>query len=55
MLPPEKRFKTWDVYFRNRLINTICTVAEIKTSEEVKKGLVDHDHYHPGITVVRRT
>ena len=48
----------WDVYLKGKKIDTITTSRVNGTvneqSEEIRKGLVEHDGYDPGIVVRRR-
>jgi hypothetical protein len=41
--------KSWDVYYRRGLIDTVFD--DSRTLGEVYDSLVNHDHYHPAITV----
>jgi hypothetical protein len=51
---PEKRTQSYDVYSRGRLIDTVFYDAGgNETIADVKKDLIEHDHYDPGIIVVK--
>ena len=51
---PEKRTQAYDVYLRGRLIDTVFyNIGGKETISDVKKSLVDHDHYDPAIVVTR--
>lgn len=40
----------WNVYLRGKWVNKVFTITGM-TANEVKRSLVDHDGYDPGITV----
>ncbi len=52
MSTPKGTPLAWNVYLDGRRIDTVFTVADMD-AEEVKRGLVDHDGYDPGIRVRR--
>jgi len=43
----------FDVYLKRKLIDTVFYSDPRTTSEEVKRGLINHDGYDPGIRVVK--
>ena len=46
------RSVAWDVYLNGREIDTVWYDPDCD-AEYVKRTLVDHDGYHPGIVVMR--
>lgn len=49
---PECRTQPFDVILKHKVIDTVFYDRGTKvTTDEVKRSLVDHDGYDPGITV----
>jgi len=43
----------WEVYLNGRHIDTVFYDETYSTADEVKRSLVEHDGYNPGIEVYR--
>ena len=43
----------WEVYLNGRHIDTVFYDETYTTAEDVKRSLVNHDGYNPGIEVYR--
>ncbi len=44
--------QAWNVYLNGKLIDTVfCSPSD--TADDVRRSLIDHDGYDPGITVRR--
>lgn len=47
------KMTAWDVYLNRKRIDTIFYTAD-QTAEDVRRSLINHDGYDPGITVRKR-
>ena len=43
--------RAWKVYLNGKHVDTVFYDTSYRDAEEVKRSLVNHDGYHPGITV----